>query len=34
MPIRWTENQAPSSWSALETLYRLAPLGNKSAAHL
>lgn len=29
--LRWIENDVPSSWAALETLYRLAPLGNKSA---
>ena len=34
MPISWTDNQESLDWNELESLYRLAPLGNKSAAHL
>jgi len=34
MPISWISNQEQVDWSELETLYRLAPLGNKSAEHL
>ncbi|MBI3607260.1 MAG: GNAT family N-acetyltransferase [Nitrospirae bacterium] len=30
----WTNSQEEVNWNELETLYRLAPLGNKSAAHL
>lgn len=30
----WTNNQEEVNWNELETLYRLAPLGDKSAAHL
>lgn len=30
----WTNSQAEVDWDELETLYRLAPLGNKSTAHL
>ncbi|MHB1655697.1 MAG: GNAT family N-acetyltransferase [Burkholderiales bacterium] len=32
--LTWTNNQEEVDWTELETLYRLAPLGNKSAAHL
>jgi GNAT superfamily N-acetyltransferase len=32
--LRWTDSQDGLDWNALETLYRVAPLGNKSAAHL
>ena len=34
MPLTWTNNQDQVDWSELETLYRLAPLGNKSAVNL
>ena len=34
MPISWISNQEQVDWSELETLYRLAPLGNKSAEYL
>ena len=34
MNIRWTDSLDAIDWQALETLYRLAPLGNKSAALL
>jgi ribosomal protein S18 acetylase RimI-like enzyme len=34
MPVTWTNSQDQVDWSQLETLYRLAPLGNKSAEHL
>jgi len=34
MPISWISSQEQVDWSELETLYRLAPLGNKSAEHL
>ncbi len=34
MPISWTSNIESIDWQALEHLYRVAPLGNKSAAHL
>jgi N-acetylglutamate synthase-like GNAT family acetyltransferase len=34
MPATWTNSQEQVDWSELETLYRLAPLGNKSAEHL
>lgn len=32
--ITWTDSIDAIDWQALETLYRLAPLGNKSAALL
>lgn len=32
--LSWTNSQEDICWNELETLYRLAPLGNKSAAHL
>lgn len=32
--LTWTNSQEQVDWTELETLYRLAPLGNKSAAHL
>jgi ribosomal protein S18 acetylase RimI-like enzyme len=32
--VTWTDDAASLDWSALELLYRLAPLGNKSAAQL
>ncbi len=32
--LNWVNNQEAVNWNELETLYRLAPLGNKSAAHL
>lgn len=32
--LTWTNSQEEVDWTELETLYRLAPLGNKSAAHL
>jgi len=32
--LTWTNNQEEVDWTELETLFRLAPLGNKSAAHL
>jgi ribosomal protein S18 acetylase RimI-like enzyme len=34
MPVTWTNSQDQVDWNELETLYRLAPLGNKSAEHL
>lgn len=34
MPVRWTERLDAVDWRELETLYRLAPLGGKSADHL
>jgi ribosomal protein S18 acetylase RimI-like enzyme len=34
MPVTWTSSQDQVDWNELETLYRLAPLGNKSAEHL
>ncbi len=34
MPITWTNSEDQVDWSELESLYRLAPLGNKSAEHL
>ncbi|MCW5664629.1 MAG: GNAT family N-acetyltransferase [Piscinibacter sp.] len=34
MPVTWTNSQDQVDWSELESLYRLAPLGNKSAEHL
>lgn len=34
MPLTWTDDQARVDWHELETLYRLAPLGRKSAEHL
>ena len=34
MPITWTDSQDQVDWTELETLYRLAPLGNKSVEHL
>jgi GNAT superfamily N-acetyltransferase len=34
MSIEWTESQDHLDWVELEALYRLAPLGNKSAEHL
>jgi ribosomal protein S18 acetylase RimI-like enzyme len=34
MQISWTDNQECVDWNELEDLYRLAPLGNKSASHL
>jgi GNAT superfamily N-acetyltransferase len=30
----WTNNQEKVNWNEMEMLYRLAPLGNKSAEHL
>ena len=30
----WTNSQEKVDWVEMETLYRLAPLGNKSSAHL
>ncbi|HEX9047887.1 MAG TPA: GNAT family N-acetyltransferase [Verrucomicrobiae bacterium] len=32
--LEWTNHSANIDWDELETLYRLAPLGNKSAEHL
>lgn len=32
--VTWTNKQEGVDWIDMETLYRLAPLGNKSAAHL
>ena len=32
--LTWSSTLDPIDWSEVETLYRLAPLGNKSAAHL
>ncbi len=34
MALAWTDDFASLDWSELESLYRLAPLGNKSAALL
>lgn len=34
MPLTWSDRLDDVDWHELETLYRLAPLGNKSAAHL
>lgn len=34
MPVSWTNSQESLDWGELEVLYRLAPLGNKSAASL
>lgn len=34
MPIDWIDHHDALDWQELETLYRLAPLGNKSAALL
>jgi ribosomal protein S18 acetylase RimI-like enzyme len=34
MPLTWTDRLEPIDWLELETLYRLAPLGIKSADHL
>ena len=34
MPMTWTDTPDAIDWDALETLYRLAPLGHKPAAHL
>ena len=34
MTVTWTDKQESLDWDELESLYRLAPLGNKSAAHL
>ncbi len=34
MALNWSNSLADLHWSELEQLYRLAPLGNKSAAHL
>ena len=33
-PVTWTDNLESLDWNELESLYRLAPLGNKSAALL
>lgn len=33
-PLRWSETLDGVDWLALERLYRLAPLGQKSADHL
>jgi GNAT superfamily N-acetyltransferase len=32
--LHWSNQDADLDWSELETLYRLAPLGRKSAEHL
>lgn len=32
--LSWTNHQQEIDWHEMETLYRLAPLGNKSATHL
>lgn len=32
--LAWSDSTADLDWQELETLYRLAPLGNKSAAQL
>ena len=32
--LAWSSGLADVDWNEVETLYRLAPLGNKSAAHL
>ena len=34
MPLTWIDSQDHVDWHELETLYRLAPLGRKSAEHL
>jgi ribosomal protein S18 acetylase RimI-like enzyme len=34
MPLAWSSSIESLDWSELETLYRLAPLGNKDAALL
>lgn len=34
MPITWSHSLDDIDWLELEALYRAAPLGNKSAAHL
>lgn len=34
MTLTWTDSHDTIDWDALETLYRLAPLGHKPAAHL
>lgn len=34
MPITWSDDIDELDWQALEHLYRVAPLGTKSAAHL
>lgn len=34
MELSWSNTSANIDWHELEALYRLAPLGNKSAAHL
>ncbi len=34
MTPTWTDSTERVDWQALEALYRLAPLGNKSAEHL
>jgi ribosomal protein S18 acetylase RimI-like enzyme len=34
MTLTWKTTQDDVDWQELETLYRVAPLGNKSAAHL
>lgn len=34
MPVTWTHHQDDLDWLELEALYRLAPLGHKSADHL
>ncbi len=34
MAIDWSHTTTALDWAELESLYRLAPLGNKSAAHL
>ncbi len=34
MPVTWINSQDQVDWNELETLYRLAPLGTKSAEHL
>lgn len=34
MPLTWLDRQDDINWNEVEALYRSAPLGNKSAAHL
>ncbi|WP_046114836.1 GNAT family N-acetyltransferase [Aquincola tertiaricarbonis] len=34
MPLTWTTDPGPVDWQEAEHLYRVAPLGNKSAEHL
>ncbi len=34
MPVTWINSQEQVDWTELEALYRLAPLGIKSAEHL